>query len=93
MLPGASPLPYAFAWSHRSGARSCDERALGVDFGQPRLNISVSAVGRGGGRSPAFPALWVRWVTMAASTPLVWAGKWKSGETGRLVNLGRLPSV
>jgi len=31
-----SPEP-AFAWSHRSGARSCDERAPAVNFGQPRL--------------------------------------------------------
>jgi hypothetical protein len=44
--PGVSTQPYAFAWSHRSGARSCDERAPGVNFGQPLLNISDSAVGR-----------------------------------------------
>jgi hypothetical protein len=57
MLPGVSTLPCAFAWSHRSGARSCDERAPGVKFGEPRLNISVSAVGRAWRTIACFPGV------------------------------------
>ena len=83
------------------------DRAMSVRLvsisGRAFAEQSGFAVGGRGGRSPASPAFGARWVMMAASSPVMQAGKWTSvgnrpgrtatGESASLLLAGVQPRL